>query len=263
MPAFEWRPVRMPDPERFAGARLQFHSALQWLARISSSYVEANDAGDLALRWRADRTAVTTSPWASDLELELRLPDLILQFTERGAPSLHALDVEERSPAHVEAWILIELLHRGIDREKFSKALPYDVSDLLQGDAVEFSPDEYEPELEQLSAWIHNAAGLLEHVGRTEDADEPAQRLRIWPQGLRFEVRIPARNGNADSGSPSVLGFAPGDAKIAEPFFYVTRGVTKKAGPSRPDAVLKASEIPLEAAGSSVARFLTEGALRS
>ena len=55
----------------------------------------------------------------------MRLPTLEMQFHEHGKPVPHILDPEEHSPAEVEAWMLVELLHRGVDREKFSKTLPY------------------------------------------------------------------------------------------------------------------------------------------
>ena len=62
--------------------------------------------------------------------------------------------------------MLVELLHRGVDRSKFSKALPYGVNDLMTGDAEDHSPGSCREGLVTLSAWLQNAAGVLNAVGR-------------------------------------------------------------------------------------------------
>lgn len=242
MRPFEWRPVGEYDPKRLAEARNQLLSATQWLARVERSYAAPN--GEVSLRWLDDRNVISTHDLGSDLGLELSVDDLKMQFTEAGAPSDHEIDVEERSPAHVEAWLLIELLHRGVDRERFSKDLPYDSVGLLNGDGVEFSPAEYEPELRALDALMRNAA----HAIRAAAPGEQGDALRVSPRDLRVQASADGR----------VLGFSPGDDMIPEPFFFVaTAG--EPNGASSPLAVLRASEIQESDAADRVIAFLRSG----
>ncbi|WP_336492565.1 hypothetical protein, partial [Methylobacterium nigriterrae] len=173
MTSDEWPAAASQDTERLDEARHQLHSVVQWLARIERSYGSQGNGAMPTLEWNDARNAITTHPLGRDLELELRLPELVLQFREGGEAVSHPLHVEEHSPAHVEAWLLVELFHRGIDRERFSKALPYDVSGLMAGDAVEFSPEAYEKELGVLTAWFSNAASV---IVRTGDKVRPGQK---------------------------------------------------------------------------------------
>jgi hypothetical protein len=240
MQPFDWRPVGDPDPKRFAEARTQLRSAAQWLARVQRSFAATEDA---SLNLSEDSGVISTGHFASDIGMELQIADLSMQFTEGGEASSHEIDVEERSPAHVEAWILIELLHRGLDRDRFSKDLPYDTSSLMNGDAVEFSPGAYEQELRDLGTWYRNAAAAIRSVAQAEGAGaEP----RLSPLDLRLEAKI---NGRA-------IGFSPGDAETTEPFFYIAAGDARGA----PRSILRASELPAETAGDRVMAFFAEGA---
>ena len=138
MSEYAWRPMGNIDPRELGEARHLAHNGAQWLARIARSYIEpaANDA-HASLSWENDGDALVTQEIAPGLVLELRIPEMILQFKEGGERVSHQLELDEVSPAKVEAWLLVELLHRGIDRDRLSKDLPYQIPGLLTGDAVE------------------------------------------------------------------------------------------------------------------------------
>jgi len=128
-----WPKSHHDEKESFLKARELTLNIVQWLARIANSYVADRSTKDrLTLDFRTDGSFVTKT-FEHGLALELRLPSLEMQFQERGKLVPHILDPEERSPAEVEAWILVELLHRGLDRERFSKSLPYAVANLMSG----------------------------------------------------------------------------------------------------------------------------------
>jgi hypothetical protein len=126
-----------------------------------------------------------------------------MQFQERGKLVPHILDPEERSPAEVEAWILVELLHRGLDRDRFSKSLPYAIANLMSGDAEDYSPQACAPGLAQLAAWFCAASAVLSTHGRVVCA----------PQTLTLGVA-------SGRGTPAV-GFSPGNAERDEPHFFI------------------------------------------
>jgi hypothetical protein len=117
---------------------------------------------------------------------------------ERGKSMPHLFNPEERSPAETEAWILIELLHRGIERERFSKSLPYAIDNLMSGDAEDYSPEACAEGLKLLNAWFCAAASVL----------SPDGRLACRPESLMLMAAM------------DTAGFSPGDAQHDEPYFF-------------------------------------------
>ena len=241
------------DAGRLAEARHQLHSVLQWLARMTSSYREPMPGDDgLALLWDGRRRAITTPKLTGDLAMEVGLPGLVLHFTESGAPVPHAFETEEHSPAHVEAWILVELLHRGIDRERFSKALPYDVSSLMSGDATQFSPETHAAELAGLADWFGYAASILEEHASEMHGDPGATGLRIWPQDLSLEMQGPFGAVSARVRT----GFSPGTQHVPEPYFYAKQPGALPDRTGTPDFILRASEAATGGGRTTVLDFL-------
>ena len=83
MTSIEWRPVGSIDPRKLGEGRHQAHNAVQWLARMARSYIEPmDDDGHTGLDWVAEDDALVTREIAPDLVLELRLPELTMQFKE-------------------------------------------------------------------------------------------------------------------------------------------------------------------------------------
>ena len=167
------------DPQALEKARIEMINIVQWLARVANSYVTARTPDDrVLLGFRAADAAFVTKTFDDGLALEMRLPSLEMQFVENGRAAPHILDPEEHSPAEVEAWLLVELLHRGIDRSKFTKQLPYSVPNLMTGDAEDYSPHSCESGLKALMAWFQNAAEVLEAAAVAQRPVRPASSAR-------------------------------------------------------------------------------------
>lgn len=197
-----WFESHHDDKEIFVKARELTLNLVQWLARVANSYVTDGSIKDrLVLDFRIDGSIVTKT-FEQGIALELRLPGLEMQFQERGKPVPHVLDPEERSPAEVEAWILVELLHRGLNRDKFSKSLPYTITNLMSGDAEDYSPQACAAGLAQLTAWFRAASAVLSTHGR----------VVCLPQTLTLEV--------ASGRGTSAVGFSLGIAERDEPHFF-------------------------------------------
>jgi hypothetical protein len=225
-----WQSLRPLDREALGAARTEAINLVQWLARIANSYVQG-DAPEkrLALEFRPSDAVLVTKTFANALSLELRLPTLELQFRENGKPVPHIFNPEERSPAEVEAWLLVELLHRGVDRTVFSKALPYTVPGLLTGDAEDHSPEACKPALTQLMRWLQNAAAVL---GTLPFA---GHGIVCWPQTLALSC------ASSDASAQAYAGFSPGDGQNPEPHFY--RRQPAQHGSSEAHSILTAAEI--------------------
>ena len=126
--------------------------------------------------------SLSQSPSIASSRLNCACRRLEMQFQERGKPVPHLLNPEEHSPAETEAWILVELLHRGIERDKFSKSLPYVIDNLMSGDAEDYAPEACVGGLELLNAWFCAAASILSPDGRVACRPESLtiDALRRW-----------------------------------------------------------------------------------
>jgi hypothetical protein len=208
------------DLSELAQARGEAINVVQWLARIANSYVSAETpTRRTQLEFRVDDAAVVTGEFDKAVALELRLPTLELQFLERGRPAPHVFDPEEHSPAELEAWILVELLHRGIDRDKFSKALPYTVPGLLSGDAEDYSPQLCRQGLMTLASVMQDAAAVLNCINRNGGGS-----ITCLPENLNLVDR-PESAAEKDA-----FAFSPGDAASPEPHFYLRDGSQQNRG---------------------------------
>jgi hypothetical protein len=242
----DWLPVSTDGLDMLAGARSETINLLQWLVRIAKSYVTAATPEDsIEIGYRPADSAFVTKTFENNISLEMRLPALEMQFIEDGTPVPHILDPEDRSPAQVEAWLLVELLHRGVDRSRFSKKLPYAVSGLVMGDAEKHSPEMYQNGLKQLTAWLRNAAVVLEATARAKGIGDA--RIVCLPQTLSLTCLQGAESKQVG------FGFSPGDAHNHEPFFYTNAHAAAASGNGKKSAILKASQLladrdPAEAA---------------
>jgi len=223
MATIAWQTVDLPPSSRVAEARRQAHNGLHWLARLANSYVDPEpDGRHVDLLWNDDHASIRTKAFQSGLSVELRVGGLDMQFCENGEPVPHVLSFEERTPAHVEAWVLVELLHRGIDRDGFSKELPYPGRDLMLGDSEDHEVEAYRSELASLNGWLRNAAAVskaLRHeLGREDVLDPSATAVLCWPETFQLGIDIPLPQG---FGAPALrAGLSAGDALRPEPFFF-------------------------------------------
>ena len=210
--ALNWLPVGTIPPRSLSEACRQAHNAAHWLARLAHSFIPAEpDRSHLDLTWDQRDGALVSRSFADGLAVGLDVADLILQFREHGERSPHRLELDGRSPAAVEAWFLVELLHRNCDRDKFSKALPYDSTDLMNGDVVEFAQARHAAELTELAHWQSNAAAVL------QQASQGKGPIRCSPRHFDIAVVLPVEG---TSGAVRA-GFASGDERLPEPYFYV------------------------------------------
>lgn len=216
MSSATWHTVGGVDPAALKAARNQLINAVQWTARLAHSFLahEPDDA-HLLLAAEPGEGKLVSRAFLPGLSLELAVAELALQFRENGLPSPHILLLEGRTPSQAEAWILVELLHRHADRDRFSKALPYELARPMTGDAAEYEPEKHAEGLAELARWLANATTALADAGR-EQGVAPV----VHPRFLDLHVVLPV-DGPATAPSRAVrLGFVPGDERTNEPFFY-------------------------------------------
>lgn len=248
--AIEWQTRTVGDLSELAQARVEAINIVQWLARIANSYVSAATPDcSTHLRFRAHDAAIVTRQFDKGIALEMRLPTLELQFLDTGKPVPHVFNPEEHSPAELEAWILVELLHRGIDRDKFSKALPYTVPSLLTGDAEDYSPQLCGDGLVHLTTLMQDAAAVLNVAAGSTGSGESC--ITCLPQTLNL---MNTADSTAGTGR---FAFSPGHAESPDPYFYLSDGL----GNNRGAFAIKASGLMAESDPTTAALKLKRLAL--
>lgn len=244
-----WSVAADIDPKSLGEARHQTQNVVHWMARLSNSYLSPEpELRHVWMRYDAGRRAIVTRPFVGGVSIELRLPALELQFRENDHPVPHILHVEGHSPAKIEAWVLVELLHRGIDRTQFSKSLPYHASNLMSGDHTEFSPEACARELDALSRWLGNAQAVLGPLRQELAADgavaaAESDALLCWPEQLHFGLLAAREPGGAAAAQALRVGLSAGDERYDEPYFFVAVQNGGEIGMAHPGAVLTASRI--------------------
>jgi hypothetical protein len=245
IPETGWRPVGSLDPRSLGKARWLALNLVQWPARIANSYVTGVTWRDrMRLQWRADDDSFVTQSFERGLGLKLKLPTLEMCFLEQGRPVPHTFDPEGRSPAEAEAWILVELLHRGIDQARFATTLPYNVPDLMMGDAEDYSLYGCAAELAELTAWYHNAA--LSFADLAHEVGTLVRPLECSSENLTMTCRLKSGRGRVRA-SEVELSFSPGLETGEEPHLWA-RPVKADEGPYGAPSVLDASAIAATAA---------------
>lgn len=240
----EWQAAGEVDPRALGEARGQAQNAVHWLARLAHSYREPEpERRHVLLSFDAARRAFVTQPFADGVTVEVRLPALEMQFREGDRPVPHVLAVEGHSPAKVEAWVLVELLHRGIDRDRFSKTLPYDAHNLMTGDTVEYSPETCAKELDELAQWLGNAGAVLGQLGNAMSADGVTPGLVCWPEQFHVGMTIPVEPDGAVSDKALRVGLSAGDERYAEPYFFVAVQSRGEIETPHPGSVVTASRV--------------------
>jgi hypothetical protein len=246
MSALASRSVGAVDPRRLSEARRQAHNAAQWLVRLTHSYMPPQPDGLHALlRWDPQRQALVTQEFLLQLTVELRIPELALQFKENGRAVPHVIKIDDRTPAEVEAWVLVELLHRGVDRDRFSKSLPYEMADLMTGDVVRYVAEPLAAELDELAAWFANAASVLAAVEQEQPGAATRRPQPLWcrPEVFHLTALLPMHPHDGSNGPMLRAGFSAGDGRSERPYFYVASHDAKAGATPCPDVVLPAASL--------------------
>jgi hypothetical protein len=225
------------------------------------SFRSVSDGPDIALQWDDARSAFVTDEFRDGLKMELKLPELTLQFLENGEPVKHALQMEGRSPAQVEAWVLVELLHRGLDRGRFSKDLPYDIPRAMAGDNVEYSPDFREGELKTMLGWFTAATDLLKRLAQQNgNKDDASPRLMLRTKDFSLETNIPLLGQTAAAENSRLIrvGFFPLRMDVVDPHYRVARSEPSTSAPDICEIIKLSGTTPAEIAGPEVTKRIND-----
>ncbi len=212
-----WRSLRNIDQRLLTQARLQAHSAVQWLARAARAYIpQLPDDAHTNLGWDDNRDGFVTHPLRDGSQLSLNIASLTLSL--HGNATVLFFPLQGRTDKEVRHWLGAELGARGFDAQALDQPSPYTIPvNDAPYDAIGFADA-----LTELAAWFANAWLSLEpiHAGSIARKLE-ASELRCWPHHFDLATLISFAARGGEKGYVGA-GLSPGDDYYDEPYFYVS-----------------------------------------
>jgi hypothetical protein len=213
-----WRPLLDVDEAGLSRARVQAHSAVQWLARAARAYipVRPND-GHTNFGWSDRFGGFVTHALPDGARLGLKVTDLALTVLERAdGDAANMLPLDGCSDAQARAWLGRQMAAKGLDPSALDDPSPYRVPALANG-AV-YAVAGLANLLGELAVWYSNAnaalgasrQGVIHH-------NLEAPPVRAWPHHFDLDTLVTIAPGRTTG-----IGFSPGDDFYDEPYFYVS-----------------------------------------
>jgi hypothetical protein len=211
-----WRPLLDVDEAGLSRARVQAHSAVQWLARAARAYipVRPND-GHTNFGWSDRFGGFVTHALPDGARLGLKVTDLALTVLERAdGDAANMLPLDGCSDAQARAWLGRQMAAKGLDPSALDDPSPYRVPALANG-AV-YAVAGLANLLGELAVWYSNAnaalgasrQGVIHH-------NLEAPPVRAWPHHFDLDTLVTIAPGRTTG-----IGFSPGDDFYDEPYFY-------------------------------------------
>lgn len=218
-----WPDKQIFESKKFQNACHEAHNAIFWMSRGANSFLpSAPENEHLHLFWHKASGNFRTKLFEKKLQIGLNVPDLELYFCEDGVKVPHSFWLDDKTPAFVEAWYLVELLHRDVDQSKFSTKLPFGSPSMLMGDTQDHKASDYPQELEALNRCIIKTINLLENISiarsQIKNLSFKQNSVVLEPETFTIELEI---FSDKNKGKTVKIGFNLGDRLRPGPFFFV------------------------------------------
>ncbi len=205
--ATQWNQLSEPG-DRLAAARLECHHAVQLNTRFARAFAQPKeDDSHTSLSWNFKHDALVGVEAAS-FRLGLRIADLTLLLLGANGGPISTFPLQSRTFTDATEWLAGYLRGAGLDPAPLANPIHFELEDhpLLHGGR--FEARAHRAQLTDLAHCYANAASCLDAIG---------QPVRCWPH--HFDIATQLIEGGRTIG----VGFSPGDASYAQPYFYVTR----------------------------------------
>ena len=217
-----WQRLGAVDPARLAGARIQAHWAAQVLSAAGETLLpHVPDTSHTAMSWDAARAALVGReiPGPAPCRFALRVADLTLLLRDPGGGTLDAFALAGRTLQEGYAWLARAVgarLGSPLDGPLSRASWDLPAHPVADGRPFAAAP----AETTELARWFANAALAL---GRLASATAGASPVRCWPHHFDLATLVVLRPGSDSEDAHTIgVGFSPGDAYYAEPYWYVT-----------------------------------------
>jgi hypothetical protein len=202
-----WHPLLSVDEAGLSRARVQAHSAVQWLARAARAYIPVRpNYGHTNPGWSDGFGGFVTHALPDGARLGLRVTDLTLTVQEHAdGDAVNMLPLDGCGDAQVRAWLGRQMAARGLDPSALDDPSPYQVPAFANG-AVYAVAGLANP-LGEFAVWYSNANAAL-GASRLDAIHQnlEAPPVRAWPHHFDLDTVVTIAPGRTAG-----IGFSPGD----------------------------------------------------
>jgi hypothetical protein len=201
------------------------HAAAQWPSRVGRALLPARaDDSHSNLGWDEAHGGLFShriEAGGRRLTVGVAFADFSLQVVDvsSSASTFSLLLLDGKTEDEVRDWLGAAL---GIGAERLDFPLPYDLPAPELGTSEPFSNHGLEGAMHELGRWYANAALSLSEVHHARRGETPGPSpVRCWPHHFDIATLVALEAGDPEHARSIGVGFAPGDAAVAEPYFYV------------------------------------------
>lgn len=210
-----WSPLSISDKEQLRTARLQLHQAAQLPAMFARSYLPTSEEDEHgALLWHP-----TLRGWCSQIvngskrahQIGLDPALFALVHIQDGGEVFSPWPLHGKTMGDAIVWLKEQAVEAGLDPEKLSTNIPYELEELPQK-FERSNPDVF-------AEWAHyfdNAYHLLQPISAYHQG---ASIVRTWPHHFDMAVLI---THDEDGSKFTGVGLSPGDGSYDRPYFYTS-----------------------------------------
>ena len=202
-------------------ARVELHRAVQLIGAVGRSYSPASGEDEYgSLEWDESNKMLVSVPVGEKEKIYagLSLLTFTLGLYKTGGTLIDNMDLKKRRPDEVVIWLKKTLSQAGLQGEKLTLALPYEIPSYASDTEKKFS---FKPKsaFREFSNFYQNAALMLNYYRKNND---PAAEIKCWPHHFDIAMQlIFDGNGSSEEKKYVGLGFSPGDENYKRPYYYI------------------------------------------
>lgn len=210
-----WSPLSLTDKDQLLTVRLQLHKAAQLPAMFARSYLPESEEDEYgALLWNPNLRGwcsqiVNGSKRAHQIGLDPALFALV--HIQDGGEVFTPWPLHGKTMEDAIEWIKEQAVEAGLDPEKVTTTIPYELDDLPEG-FERSNPDAFT----ELAHYFDNTYQLLKPVS---EFHEGASLVRTWPH--HFDMAVLITHGIGGEKFTGV-GMSPGDGSYDRPYYYTS-----------------------------------------
>lgn len=221
MNTFDWRSLKLVDPDRIRSVRYQLHQAIQNVAAIGRKFSPKTDGDEYAsLTWIPGLSRMA-GDWVTGHETfrsSISAETFTIYLVDEKVKELASFNLQDQTHRQVMLWLEEQIGRLGLHAPDLTLNMPYELPPYptQQGDPFHL---DYQEAAIQLSKLYHNSYVILRKIRDIVDVDNP---IRIWPHHFDQDLKITIKDtGDPETNTSIGLGMSPGDKRFESPYFYV------------------------------------------
>ncbi len=219
----QWFTLKPIDQKAFEQAETQLHWAAQLVAMAGQAYLlHQEDDSHTSMRWEPGTRRLVSglvTAGGTTLQVALNVEHFLLQIVEENGVEIFTAPIHQRTMIELTAWLRVQLGYLDLPSSALQPLTHFELPPNPIGEGAPFQ----KPAPELLRSWIaqrSDAQFLLQAPRIRFKAYD--QRVAVWPHHFDSGLVISlARDQDDQMIKGIVMGWAPTDETVREPYLYI------------------------------------------